>query len=327
MAQALMPVETFNGATSDSMARAGRPGVIYNTQTVQLIQEVQFGVVGGSNQARATLRYRFRPVGYDAIADFYAYNSHYKASSTATDEARRNIEATSIRTNATYGSNALGEGAHVIYAGDFNIYRSSEAAFQTLISAGAGQATDPMNRIGSWTNNSSYADVHTQSPCFNSIGNCGTGSGVDDRFDFQLVTGEFMDGEGLSYIGPTVSGMSGLTHSYHPFGNNGTTFNTDINSASNTVTFPGVTSYTKSQILNALQTVTDHLPVVADYQLPAVMSAVAGSIPSVLDFGQLFNSERDREQCRQRGRRDWRRRTRLLAHIVGQCHRLVPEPD
>ena len=278
-----------NGATSDSMARAGRPGVIYNTQTVQLIQEVQFGVVGGTSQARATLRYRFRPVGYDAEADFYAYNDHYKAGTTATDETRRNFEANSIRTNATYGSNALGEGAHAIYAGDHNIYRSSEAAFQTLISAGAGQANDPMNRIGSWTNSSSYADVHTQSPCLSATGNCGVGGGVDDRFDLQLVTGEFMDGEGLSYIGPTVPGMSGLAHSYHPFGNNGTTFNNNINAAANTVTFPGLTSYTKSQILNALQTVTDHLPVVADYQLPAVMSAVADSIPSVMDFGQLFN--------------------------------------
>ena len=55
------------------------------------------------------------------------------------------------------------------------------------------------------------------------------------------------------------------------------------------MTFPGVTSYTKSQILGALRTATDHIPVVADYQLPASMSAVAGSIPISLDLGQSFN--------------------------------------
>ena len=34
---------------------------------------------------------------------------------------------------------------------------------------------------------------------------------MDDRFDFQLVSGEFLDGQGLNYIG----------NSYHSFGNNG----------------------------------------------------------------------------------------------------------
>jgi hypothetical protein len=102
---------------------------------------------------------------------------------------------------------------------------------------------------------------------------------MDDRFDFQLVTGEFLDGAGLSYI----------ANSYHSFGNNGTTYNTDINSASNTVPLTGVTSYTKAQVLSALHTVTDHLPVVADYQVPAIMQASAGTIPSSIDLGSIFN--------------------------------------
>ncbi len=43
-----------------------------------------------------------------------------------------------------------------------------------------------------------YLNVHTQS------GGAITGGGkVDDRFDWQLVTGEFLDGEGLSYIDGT----------------------------------------------------------------------------------------------------------------------------
>jgi hypothetical protein len=104
---------------------------------------------------------------------------------------------------------------------------------------------------------------------------------MDDRFDFQLVTGEFLDGEGLSYI----------AGSYHGFGNNGSTYNDAINDGGNTYVFSGVTSHTKSQILNALRTVTDHIPLVADYQLPAVMQAVAGMVPATLTVGQPFNLE------------------------------------
>jgi len=266
--------------------------LVYRTQTVQLVSDTAVGTASGSGQPRQAIRYQLRPVGYGPAADFYVYNSHYKASSAADDPAapgRRNVEATAIRTN----SNALGEGAHIIYAGDHNFYDfdADEPAWGTLTAAGAGQASDPINQVGTWHNNASFAAVHTQSPCASSIGNCGVSGGMDDRFDFQLTSGEFLDGEGLAYIGPVpgVPEMTGLTHSYHAFGNNGTTYNSSINSASNTVPFPGVTSYTKSQILNALNAATDHIPVVADYQLPAFMDAVAGSIPVSLDLGQPFN--------------------------------------
>lgn len=279
-----MSNRTGNGDTTQTL--------VYRTQTVQLIGDAAIGSTSTSGAPRQPVRFQLRPVGYNSAADFYIYNSHYKASAAIDDPAapgRRNVEATTIRTN----SNALGEGAHIIYAGDHNFYDfdSDEPAWGTLTASGAGQAVDPINQVGTWHNNSSFAAVHTQSPCNSSVANCGVGGGMDDRFDFQLTTGEFLDGEGLAYIGPVpgVPEMSGLTHSYHAFGNNGTTFNGDINSGSNTVTFPGVTSYTKAQVLNALHGATDHIPVVADYQVPAVMNVVAGSVPAVLDFGQAFN--------------------------------------
>jgi hypothetical protein len=108
---------------------------------------------------------------------------------------------------------------------------------------------------------------------------------MDDRFDLQLMTGEFLDGEGLSYIPGT----------YRAFGNNGTTFNVNINERNasnqliNTYPFNGVTTYTNAQVLDALRNATDHLPVVADYQLPAVLQAVAGTVPLVLHLGQEFS--------------------------------------
>ena len=268
----------LSGLTSHPEGLGGRPSIVYNTHAVELIAENRFGPVSGSAQARSTMRYRLRPVGYNSTADFYVYNSHYKAGDTSDDRNRREIEATSIRGNPTYGSDVLGEGAHVIYAGDHNFYTSAEAAFQTLAAAGHGQAFDAINRVGSWSNNSSFADVHTQSPCASSCGSL-TSGGMDDRFDFQLLTGEFLDGEGLSYI----------SGSYRAFGNNGTTYNANINAASNTYPFNGVTSHTDSQILNALKAVTDHLPVVVDYQLPAVMNVVTDTPPITLNQGDTFN--------------------------------------
>ena len=277
--------------TNDPDGLAGGPGIVYNTQTIQLIAEHRFGTVDTAAQPRSTLRYQLRPVGYNPDADFYIYNSHYKAGDGTADQARREIEATSIRTDETYGSDLLGDGAHVLYVGDFNMQSSSQNAFQTLIGAGPGQAHDPINRLGSWNENASFADVHTQAPCQDDDGpgpgdSCNglTAGGVDDRFDFQLMTGEFLDGDGLSYIGPSVPGMSGTVHSYHTFGNNGSTYNDDINDAGNTYVFTGVTSYTKTQILDALHVASDHLPVVADFQLPSP------SIPQALAARWTFET-------------------------------------
>lgn len=263
---------------------AGRPAIIYNTQTVQLISEDRASTASTTGGPRQTMRYQFRPIGYDAAADFYVYSSHLKASqgtdsgASVSNPDRRNAEMIQVRANA----DALGQGASLIYTGDLNLYSSTEPAYQTLLSAGPGQAIDPLNPSNatqSWDNNSSFASFHTQSPCVSSTGNCGVGSGMDSRFDFQLSTAEVHDGEGFDLI----------PGSYHTFGNNGSTYNQAVNSGSNTVTFPGVTSFTKSQILNALVSATDHLPVVADYQLPAVLDAIVDTIPSTLNVGQAFS--------------------------------------
>lgn len=236
---------------------AGRPGLVYNTQTVEHLGTK--GIIGtsGSGAARQPVRYQLRPIGYGSDADLYAYNSHYKAGDSGSDLSRRLVEATAIRNDA----DALPQGTHIIYAGDFNMDSSSEAAFQELIASGNGQAFDPPEQLGNWNNNSSFARWHTQSPC---TSGCGVGGGVDDRFDFQLNSAELFDpanpdGEGLAYIPGT----------YQTFGNNGTTYNTSINNG-NTITFDS-TSFSKTTILNALTFASDHLPVVADYQVPAQM--------------------------------------------------------
>jgi endonuclease/exonuclease/phosphatase family metal-dependent hydrolase len=253
-----------------------RQTLIYNTQTVELIGEQRLGNAGGSDeQPRQALRYQLRPVDYGESADFYAYNSHYKADDGSADQARRLVEAEAIRANA----DALGQGAHIIYAGDFNMQRSNESAFQELVSSGNGEAFDPINQLGTWTNNFDFREWHTQAPCASSCPSGFTTGGIDDRFDFQLVTSELLDDEGLSYIPGT----------YHTFGNNGTTFNQSVTSGSNTYPFTGVTSFTDAEVRTALFTSSDHLPVVADYQVPAILEAIAGAVPTTLMRNEVFN--------------------------------------
>ena len=50
-----------------------------------------------------------------------------------------------------------------------------------------GRLFDPIDRIGNWHNNSSFSDVHTQSPRTAQFGG-GASGGMDDRFDFILFS-------------------------------------------------------------------------------------------------------------------------------------------
>ena len=78
-----------------------------------------------------------------------------------------------------------------------------------------------------------------------------------------------MQGEGLSYI----------ADSYHVFGNDGTHLCCDDPITTGTGA--------ASNILNALATASDHLPVVADYHLPAAMGVSVDSVPVNVPFGSL----------------------------------------
>jgi autotransporter-associated beta strand protein len=265
-----------NGATTG----AGRPMAVYNSASVTLISEQAIGVTSSSGAARQTLRYQFRPVGYDASADFYIYNSHLKANDTSTDANRRNVEAQANRANA----DALGANVNVIYVGDLNLYTASEAAFQTLTAAGNGRAFDPIDQVGNWSDNAAFLPYHTQSPATTAAYPGQVTGGMDDRFDFQLVTGAWLDGRGLDYI----------TDSYWAFGNTGThTLGEAITTGSPSslqAYLPGYSLAQSGTILTRLSQVTDHLPVVADYQLPAKMSASLTALPSKVITGAMVSS-------------------------------------
>jgi len=243
-------------------------GVVYDTTALSLVEEVAV-TTGGPRQ---TIRYRFEPAAGSAADGFYLYNSHLKASSDSTSESTRAAEATAIRANA----DALGAGVSVLYVGDFNLYTSNEVAFQTFVGAGNGQAFDPINSSGNWSGSSSFRGIFTQSPSSTGSGEL-VGGGLDDRFDFQLVSGEVLDGSGFDY----------LPNSYRAFGNNGSVpVNGSINSGSNTA-LAGLSN--RLQVLDLLTTVSDHLPVVADYTMPTsqgltALSTTAGTASAASSF-------------------------------------------
>lgn len=257
-------------------------GIIFNTNTVD-VNEAVFGKYSGSS--RFSGRYRVHPLGYDSSADIYIYNTHYKSDTGESDKFKRAKEAIEIRWNTTFGSDFLDANANVIYAGDYNMYMYNEDTDMGLYdftdiygrvyvdnpyfylqwgqapwagTTGYGQAVDPIDSPGFWHDGIAYKDIHTQCP-----GTIGAGGGMDDRFDMQLVSTELYDGEGVSYIGPGIGDCNAAVHSYRAFGNDGShTLNGLITTGTGA----------EPNVLEALANASDHLPVVADYQLPAKMS-------------------------------------------------------
>jgi exonuclease III len=195
------------------------------------------------------------------------YSVHLKASEGSFEEQQRLAEVNELR-NVT---DVLPVGTNFIVLGDFNIYRSSEPAYQKLIEqVNSGYFIDSQP-AGDWHNNSSYAEYHTQSPCdLQSCPNGGSNGGMDDRFDMILISQAVKDSGRVKLIDTT----------YTPFGNDGQHFNQSINE-------PPYTVITE-EIADALFNSSDHLPVFADFDFGTV-SDVEDISPSELSFNLFQN--------------------------------------
>ncbi len=259
----------------------GPSGLIYNTHTVQDLGAAVIGSANGSGAPRAPIRYKLAPLGYnDHSADFFLYVSHMKSgtdSSPGGDLDRRNVEANTIRTNSATAT--VGANAHVIYAGDFNLNGSSEAAYQTMISGtlsgigAVGQAVDVLNPTNNWntsgTTSSPYQGLFTESA-----------TSVRYRDDFQFVTNPMLNQPGMQLV----------PNSLTTFGNGGGIFHQSVTNSANSaaLTDLGQSPYTpayRSSVLTALTTATDHLPIVADYSYATAIGA-----PGDFDHSGVVNS-------------------------------------
>lgn len=172
---------------------------------------------------------------------------HLKAGNTASDKGERGNTAKAIMKYLT--DNVSDE--NVILCGDFNLYSSSEQAFQQFInySVSSEKFYDPVNQIGNWSGNSTYSLYHTQSP-HSTSSDCYVGGGLDDRFDFYLISDAIRTGsKGIKY----------KLNSYKVIGNDGNHFNQAINAGNNTSA--------PSSVISALYNFSDHLPITMDIEV------------------------------------------------------------
>ena len=168
-------------------------------------------------------------------------------------------------------------GHYVIFAGDFNLYSSNEAAYQNLINPNnAVVFHDPVDRVGSWHNNINFKDIDTQSTHSTSENNF-VGGGLDDRFDFILLSDNLMNSPALHY----VSG------SYAAYGNNGTCFNKAINSS-----YCQGSTYDLT-LRQHLYNMSDHLPVVLRLETPITLDieVLSSTTEFTLKEGNLIHSD------------------------------------
>lgn len=170
--------------------------------------------------------------------------AHLKAGSGSENEGKRKIMA---QGTMSYLEHFMG-GENVLIMGDFNLYSSDEDAYQTFTDASSypdSYFVDPVGDVGvgDWNNNYQYRNYHTQSTSSSGNG-CITGGGMDDRFDFILMSNTINEGYDNIYY---------VDDSYEAFGNDGEHFNGSINYPANTSVSP--------EVADALAGNSDHLPV------------------------------------------------------------------
>lgn len=175
------------------------------------------------------------------------YVSHLKASQGSSNENLR----LSMVNEFTSTLNTLDPNSFVIFAGDLNVYDSDEPAYQELLDPTNDIVLkDPIDSPGDWSNNINFQSIHTQSTRESSgpFG-AGAGGGLDDRFDFILLSENMLSNPRLRYV----------TDSYKAYGNNGNCYNQDVSASNCTGEF-------SQQIRTRLFGMSDHLPVVLELE-------------------------------------------------------------
>ncbi|MCL2435198.1 MAG: hypothetical protein FWD09_03525 [Lentimicrobiaceae bacterium] len=172
--------------------------------------------------------------------------AHLKAGNTETDRNTRKTQVERLTTKLEQ----VGIDNYV-FSGDFNLYYATEPAYQHLLfnNNTAFRFLDPINEYGYWNRNPQFAKVHTQST-HTSSGNCFAGGGLDDRFDFILVSPTLFYG---------TKKVKVLPETYHALGQDGLRLRGSLLSPANH-TLP-------AEILQAMYDFSDHLPVICDFEI------------------------------------------------------------
>ncbi len=194
--------------------------------------------------------------------------THLKASTGSSNRQRR---LNSIQSFVSYTNN-IADDSYVLFAGDLNFYTSNEEGYQHLIDdRNPIVIIDPIDRPTPnfpddgidyyenynstyFWNNSSFRDIHSQSTRTSNIGfidDSGSTGGLDDRFDFIMMSKNFNTSTSLYYV----------NDSYKVVGNNGNCYNSFISN-------PNCSGEYSQTLRDALIEFSDHLPVVMEIETP-----------------------------------------------------------
>lgn len=201
------------------------------------------------------------------VRDVIAYRLYYKDNTSSTtdsvfvtiivghlkageapEDATERVKETAAVVNYL---NSLGSEANYLFMGDFNLYSSTEQAYQNMVSSTNKYShfNDPINRPGQWHSNQSFAGIHTQSTRTTNLSDNGVSGGLDDRFDFILLSDPVLNSK---------LGMRYVTNSYKTIGQDGSHYNKSVNAAPANTSAP-------ANVIQALYEFSDHLPVTADF--------------------------------------------------------------
>ncbi|MFT4544472.1 MAG: endonuclease/exonuclease/phosphatase family metal-dependent hydrolase [Bacteroidia bacterium] len=248
--------ESFSGLTSSYAATTFVPqqsnsssnwklqqAMIYNTDLFGLVDE-GYLMTATRDINKYQLYYRNPNLASGADTAFvFVFVTHLKSSQgTSNEEARLEM----VQTLTTYLAFLPAE-ANVIFAGDFNVYSSEEPAYQEILdSTNYIQLKDPISTPGNWTSSSFHPkSVLTQSTRSSSIFGDGAGGGVDDRFDFVMLSSNMFYNWNTIVYEPD---------SYYALGNTGSCYNSSITDCND--------GEWSNQILSSLYFMSDHLPIV-----------------------------------------------------------------
>lgn len=146
-----------------------------------------------------------------------------------------------------------------IFAGDFNLYSSNEPAYQAILSPDNPVVfLDPIDAPGEWSEASfGQPQLLTQSTRSSQIYGDGAGGGLDDRFDFAMLSTPLFE---------ATSALQYVEGSYVAYGNSGLCYNQSFVQCQDG-------GATVSDAVNwALYHMSDHLPIVFDLSTSTPLS-------------------------------------------------------
>lgn len=157
---------------------------------------------------------------------------------------------------------------YILIGGDFNFYNAAnEGAYQKLTdTTNPFIIVDPIHAPGKWHDNDSFQAIHTQATRISTagFGTGGAGGGMDDRFDYIMMSQNLEQTGKLSYV----------PQSYHAYGNNGNCFDNRVDAYDCEGTYP-------LPLRQNLYNMSDHLPIVLQLKTNKTFETVnINAIPS-----------------------------------------------